>query len=91
MCGDWTLSNQMHMIMCEFHTSIATLTALRMESVTNQFPYWELQEASKEFNTSYRHKFPDGPELPKTEDGVGGKPVNVIIGMRYSKYFPSII
>ena len=66
---------------------IATLSALRMESVTNQFPYWELQEAWKEVNTSYRHKFPDGPELSRTEDGVGGKPINIIIGMRYSIYF----
>ena len=69
----------------------ATLSALRMESVTNQFPYWELQEAWEEINKSYRHEYPDSPELPRTEDGVGGKPVDVMIGMRYSKYFPTII
>ena len=71
--------------------SKATLSALRMETVTNAFPYWELQDAWDEINEKYRSELPENPELPQTEPGIGGKPVDVMVGIRYNKYFPELI
>ena len=66
----------------------ATITGLRLDQITNKFPLWELQEAWEELNTAYRATNPTGADLPKTGPTIGGKTVDVMLGMRYNKYFP---
>ena len=66
----------------------ATITGLRMAEITNKFPLWELQEAWDELHSGHRAANPKGPDLPKTEPRIGGKSVDIMLGMRYSKYFP---
>lgn len=69
--------------------ALATLTGLRLASITNKFPMWELQAAWDELNSSYRSENPRIREdLPRTEKSIGGRQVDLMIGIRYLKYYP---
>lgn len=68
--------------------SKATITALNMSQVTNEFPVWELTEAFNEILSGYLTKYPQGKPLPTVEREVGGQAVDLMLGSRYNVYFP---
>ena len=66
----------------------AAMTGLKMDQITDVFPLWRLQEAFNEVNTQYLEENPDGPPLPEVDEKVGGKAVDIMVGIRYNQYFP---
>ena len=69
----------------------ATLTGLHMEEITCPFPLWNLQQAWSDVQAGYLLDYPDGPPLPLVNKEIGGVPVDVMIGIRYNRYFPELI
>jgi len=69
---------------------MATLTALEMPEITATFPMVRLTEAWLELQTAATHCCKDW-KLPAADDAVGGSPVDLLIGIRYLKYFPVLV
>lgn len=69
----------------------ATLTGLKMKAVTTRFPLWTIQDAWKEIKAEIDLEHPNYPDLPAVAAKVGGDPVDVMIGIRYIKYFPELL
>ena len=65
----------------------ATLTGLRMPHITSKFPLLELQDAFDEIQDEYRKSNSD-EALPSVSQSIGGTEVDIMIGIRYQKYFP---
>ena len=65
-----------------------TFTALRMEELSSTFPLWPLQEAWEELDREYRVAVPGGPPLPAVESAIGGCSADIMLGIRYLRYFP---
>ena len=61
-----------------------------MYSITSPFPAYELQEAWEEIQTQYKEKH-KGQKLPTVDKTVGGTEVDLMIGIRYNKYFPKLL
>ena len=70
---------------------LGTFTALRLPEVSSVFPLWPLQEAWDEISAAYLAAHPAGPPLPQREDRIGGDYVDVMLGIRYIKYFPRLL
>ena len=70
--------------------SIAAFNALKMEHVSHDFPLWSLSEAWNDLETEYKKVNKSGG-IPKTSKETGGREVDIMIGMRYIKYFPKLI
>jgi hypothetical protein len=68
----------------------ATLTGLRMPHITVPFPAFELAEAWEDVQAMLA-KQKRKVNLPKIDEKVGGRGVDVLIGIRYLKYFPEPI
>ena len=68
----------------------ATVTALRLDKVSTEFPEWSLQEAWDQLNQGYRA---DGQtaDLPAADSCIGGRDVDIMIGMKYMKYYPRLL
>ena len=69
----------------------ASFTCICMEEVTTTFPEYDLYEAGEELRSEYRRLYPDGEELPALPDKVGGAAVDLMLGIRYNKFFPRLI
>ncbi len=69
----------------------ATITALNMPRVTTPFPQWELGAVLDEVEKEYKLKHPTGEKLPTFPPVIGGVEVDIMIGIRYSKYFPELV
>ena len=67
-----------------------TITALEMPEVTTPFPLWPLTEAKKELESNYKAWYPHGADLPKTPDKIGGARVDIMLGIRYFRFFPQV-
>ena len=65
---------------------LATITALRMPCITTPFPLVELQEAWNDLVAAA-----GGLQLPQVDSTIGGEAVDVIIGIKYLKYFPVLV
>ena len=68
----------------------AAVTALRLDRVSNKFPAWPLADAWSQLETAYAAEG-HTDKLPPVDDSVGGMEVDILIGMRYFKYFPKLI
>ena len=66
----------------------ATITALRMPQVTTPFPLWNVAQAWNQISNEYRACCPSGEDLPPAPKKIGGVEVDLMIGIRYQKYFP---
>ena len=69
----------------------ATLTAVCMDQVTSPFPTWHISKAWDEIISEFQTEFPEldaKRDLPTPPAEVGGKEVDLIIGIKYYKYFP---
>ena len=69
----------------------ATITGLELENITGPFPLWPLCEAYDDLTASYKQTYPNGGKLPPVRDRVGGIPVDIMIGIKYLKYFPKLL
>jgi len=65
-----------------------TITALVMPEVTSEFPLWDLEEAYNDLENEYKGWYPGGVELPKAPKSIGGKKVDIMLGIRYHQWFP---
>lgn len=66
---------------------LATITALRMEEVSSPMPVWPIAEAWKALQTAYT-----GTEaLPTVEQEIGGSAVDIMVGIRYHCYYPTLL
>ena len=68
----------------------AALTGLMMDTITDEFPVWPLQEAWLEVKKEYDEKFPAGQALPAVDETIGGKRVDIMFGIRYNQHFPEL-
>ena len=69
----------------------ATVTAVCMDQVTSPFPTWHIAKAWEEIVIEFQAEFPElNPEkdIPARPSEVGGKEVDLIIGIKYYKYYP---
>ena len=69
----------------------ATITALRMPHVTTRFPLWHISLAWTEIQKEYNSLMPGGEILPPAPARIGGEEVDIMIGIRYMKYFPVLL
>ena len=69
----------------------ATITGLKMPHITTPFPVWFISQAWKQICEEYSNFLPAGEPLPPAPDTIGGVEVDVMIGIRYQKYFPDHI
>ena len=70
--------------------TFAAITALRLERVSNKFPEWPLAAAWEQLNSAYQAAGNVDP-LPAADSHIGGREVDIMIGMRYYRYFPKIL
>ncbi len=84
--GDYTV--HLPLVAKDDPNKVAEMTMLRMDQVSSEFPVWRLCEAWDELNESYNNANPDGKPLPTVEEEIGGATVDLMIGIRYLKYFP---
>ena len=68
----------------------ATITALCMPEVTSTFPEWELQEAADDLKAEYQMKSGKGAKLSDVPDMIGGQDVDIMIGIQYKRWFPTL-
>lgn len=72
--------------------SAATVTGLRMPHVTTPFPEWDVDKAWSAIESEWKSAYPDASEpLPKHPSKVGGVEVDIIIGIKYARYFPELL
>ena len=69
----------------------ATITGLKMPSITTPFPTWDVAGAWAEIMKELVSAFPDHDELPPPPDVIGGVVVDLMLGIRYNKYFPKLL
>lgn len=70
----------------------ATITGIRMPFITSKFPQWDLQEAWEDLESEFRKVNPDSTQaLPRVDKSVGGTEVDLMLGIRYNKYFPDLL
>ena len=82
--GDHRVSLEMH------NKELAHFNALQMDKVTHQFPLYELQAAYTELENKYKEENGDS-SLPLVEETQGGSEMDILLGLRYRKYFPKLI
>ena len=68
----------------------AEFNALQLDDVSHEFPLWSNTEAWNEINDTYKKKRKKS-KLIKTDQTTGGQEVDIMLGMRYKKYFPTLI
>ena len=66
------------------------ITGLRMDAITSDFPTWNIKEAWPEISEEIRKAYPH-QEVPTPPVKVGGRPVDLMLGIRYVKYFPRLL
>ena len=69
----------------------ATMTALKIETVTTPMPLWHLKDAWKNIQEEYSSLNPDGEPLPLGADKVGGCSVDFVVEICYHWYFPALL
>ena len=65
-------------------------TGLRMDEITSAFPTWNVDEAWVDIYNEFTRSFP-GCTLPNRPGKMGGKAVDLLLGIRYVKYFPTLL
>ena len=69
----------------------ATITGLRMPTCTNEFPVWDIQAAWQQILAELDGEVPDHDPLPPAPEKIGGRCVDIMIGVRYHRYFPKLM
>ena len=66
----------------------AAVTALQMDEISTPFPVWRVHHAWSHLNDEYTKQVAESQPLPEVEREIGGSPVDIILGVKYSKLFP---
>ena len=69
----------------------AAVTAIRMNTITDVFPYRLLAAAFSDIQQGYIQTNPKGPPLPEVDKAVGGTPVDIMLGIKYYHLFPKLL
>ena len=69
---------------------LCLVTGLRMDSITSDFPVWDVESAWEEIFGEFQRAFP-GKTLPEHPAKVGGRQVDVMMGIRYVRHFPILL
>lgn len=69
----------------------ATVTGIRMPHITTPFPLLDLNEAWEDLNQEYLKVHPKGAPLPRVDRSIGGVEVDIMLGIRYNRYFPTLL
>ena len=69
---------------------LCLITGLRMDSITSDFPVWDVDKAWPAIFEEFQRAFP-GKGLPDRPSKVGGRPIDVMLGVRYVKHFPTLL
>lgn len=69
---------------------LAVMTGLHLPEITSEFPVVQLQQAWEELCTAAR-ACGLKKEIPAVDKFIGGAAVDIIVGIKYSKYFPQPI
>jgi hypothetical protein len=69
----------------------ATFTGLRMDSITTKFPIWYISDAWSEVTAEILSSGYDTSGMPAAPAKIGGKPVDLMLGIRYLKYYPELL
>ena len=69
----------------------ATLTGLKMDSITVKFPLWKIGRAWPEIMKDILNSDHKNVSLPKHPDQIGGDQVMLMIGIRYLMYYPRLL
>ena len=70
----------------------AEMQGLRMPMITASFPVYPLKKAFDSLQLAWENLQSAGlPPLPEVPDQVGGKAVDVMIGISYLRYFPDLV
>lgn len=68
----------------------ATFTALKMDSITTTFPKWDVSEVWPDVKKYQAEHCPE-ISLPEAPTTIGGKPVDVLLGIKYLRYYPELL
>ena len=66
------------------------ITGLRMDEITGDFPTWHIEKAWPSILTEFSTAYPN-EEPPAYPASIGGKPVELMLGIRYIKHFPTLM
>ena len=69
----------------------ATLTGLKMDSITVKFPLWKIGSAWPDILKDIMNSDYKDVTLPKYPDKIGGDQVHIMIGIRYLMYYPKLL
>ena len=69
----------------------AAITGLRMPSLTTKFPVWDIAEAWKLISDEISEQGHSLEDLPPRASKVGGSEVDIMVGIRYIKYHPTLL
>ena len=69
---------------------LCLITGLRMDSITSDFPTWDVEQAWPEIFAEFQKAFPGG-SLPDHPAKIGGRQVDIMLGIRYIKHFPTLL
>jgi hypothetical protein len=74
----------------EEHNTKATITGLRMPHVTTPFPVMKLMEA---WEDAQAHANKERPKisLPTVDKEIGGCETDILLGIKYIRYFPKLV
>lgn len=76
-------------VQLEKNRQLATITALRMPNVTSEFPLLHLQQAWDDLAAAASGQ--QVGKLPTVDKTIGGSAVDLIVGIKYLKYFPQLV
>ena len=68
----------------------ASITGLKMNNITTSFPTWETFEVMNEIKAYQKNNYPN-IDLPGAPKSFGGKPVDILLGIKYLKYYPKLL
>ena len=70
---------------------LLSITGLCMPEITTPFPVYPLTAAFEDLQRNYMAEHPQGRPLPLTPRQIGGSSVDIMMGIRYVKYFPKLL
>ena len=70
---------------------LANITGLKMEALTNPFPIWDLAKAWEDISAEIEGTGTPLSGLPTLPPSIGGCAVDIFIGIRYIKLFPTLL
>ena len=76
----------------ESENKVTLVTGLQMDNITSEFPTWNIKSAWADIFAEFS-RMHDGkpPPLPLHPDKVGGQSIDLMLGIRYLKIYPTLL